>query len=100
MGIKFCGPYTLQYLNNMGDIITRDYFDNEVDAKNMALSLLDTYKENGTETVCGLCIEDAQGNEIVTYDVKPSLDNVIRSCEDISMNRVENSDKNEIDYER
>ena len=100
MSIKCCSPYTLQYLNNMGDIITRDYFDNEVDARNMALSLLNTYKENGSETVCGLCIEDAQGNEIVTYDVKPNLDNVIRLCEDVNKNGAVKSDKNEIDYER
>ena len=53
--------YTLEYLNDAGDIITRDYFQTDDEAKQLAMALLDTYKKEGSESVQALCITDDHG---------------------------------------
>lgn len=53
--------YTLEYLNDAGDVIARDYFRTDDEAKQFATALLEVYREEGSESVRGLCITDELG---------------------------------------
>ena len=57
--------YTLQYVNDCGDTIARDYFDNKDEAMEFMNGLIDTYKYEGADT--GLILNDSNGNIIAEY---------------------------------
>lgn len=61
--------YTLEYLNDAGDIIARDYFPTDDEAKQLATALLDTYKREGSESVRALYITDELGMTIWEAEV-------------------------------
>lgn len=58
--------YTLQYVNDCGDTVARDYFDNEKEAIEFMDGLIATYKECGADT--GLILEDSNGKLIADYE--------------------------------
>ena len=57
--------YTLQYVNDYGDTVARDYFDNKKEATEFMNRLIDTYKREGADT--GLILDDSDGNLIAEY---------------------------------
>ena len=57
--------YTLMYLNDCGDTITRDYFDNKEEALKFMEELVGTYKRERADT--GLRLEDNNGKLIAEY---------------------------------
>ena len=57
--------YTLQYINDCGDTVARDYFDNIEEAENFMAELIDTYKKEEADT--GLRLEDSDGKLIWAY---------------------------------
>lgn len=60
--------YTLQYINDCGDTIARDYFDNQEEALKFMKELVETYKQEGADT--GLRLEDSNGKLIAYYEPK------------------------------
>lgn len=57
--------YTLQYVNDCGDTVARDYFDNEKEATEFMDGLIETYETEGADT--GLRLEDSNGKLIAEY---------------------------------
>lgn len=64
--------YTLQYINDCGDTVTRDYFDNKEEAIEFTERLIETYKQEGADT--GLRLEDSNGKLVMDYE--PEIDYV------------------------
>lgn len=62
--------YTLQYVNDCGDTVARDYFDNEKEATELMDELIETYKSEDSDT--GLRLEDSNGKLIAYYE--PEID--------------------------
>lgn len=62
--------YTLQYVNDCGDTVARDYFDNEKEATEFMDKLIETYKSEDSDT--GLRLEDSNGKLIAYYE--PEID--------------------------
>lgn len=62
--------YTLQYINDCGDTVARDYFDNKDEAMEFMEGLVETYEQEGADT--GLRLEDSNGELIAAYE--PELD--------------------------
>ena len=62
--------YTLQYVNDCGDTVARDYFDNEKEATEFMDKLIEIYKSEGANT--GLILEDSNGKLISYYE--PEID--------------------------
>lgn len=62
--------YTLQYVNDCGDTIARDYFDNKKEAMEFMNELIETYTSEGSDT--GLRLEDNNGKLIEYYE--PEID--------------------------
>lgn len=62
--------YTLQYVNDCGDTVARDYFDNEKEATEFMNKLIETYKSEDSDT--GLRLEDSNGKLIAYYE--PEID--------------------------
>ena len=62
--------YTLQYVNDCGDTVARDYFDNEKEATELMNELIETYKSEDSDT--GLRLEDSNGKLIAYYE--PEID--------------------------
>lgn len=62
--------YTLQYINDCGDTIARDYFYNKEEALKFMEKLIETYKRE--ESDIGLRLEDGNGKLIVYYE--PEID--------------------------
>ena len=62
--------YTLQYVNDCGDTVARDYFDNEKEATEFMNRLIETYQIEGADT--GLRLEDSNGKLIAYYE--PEID--------------------------
>ena len=58
--------YTLQYVNDCGDTVARDYFDNEKEATELMDKLIETYKSEGSDI--GLRLEDSNGKLIAYYE--------------------------------
>lgn len=57
--------YTLNYTNECGDTVTRDYFDDIEKAKEFMNGLIATYEEYGGDY--GLILEDSDGKWIKEY---------------------------------
>lgn len=57
--------YTLQYINDCGDTIARDYFYDKKEALEFMGRLIHTYKSEGVET--GLILVDSDGNLVAEY---------------------------------
>jgi hypothetical protein len=62
--------YTLQYINDCGDTVARDYFDNKEEALKFMEELVETYKQESADT--GLRLEDSNGKLIAYYE--PEID--------------------------
>lgn len=62
--------YTLQYINDCGDTVARDYFDNKDEAMEFMNGLIETYEQEGADT--GLRLEDSNGELIEYYE--PEID--------------------------
>lgn len=62
--------YTLQYVNDCGDTVARDYFDNEKEATELMDKLIEIYKSEDSDT--GLRLEDSNGKLIAYYE--PEID--------------------------
>lgn len=62
--------YTLQYVNDCGDTVARDYFDNKKEATEFMDKLIETYKSEDSDT--GLILEDSNGKLIAYYE--PEID--------------------------
>ena len=60
--------YTLQYVNDCGDTVARDYFDNEKEATELMDELIEIYKSEDSDT--GLRLEDSNGKLIAYYEPK------------------------------
>ena len=60
--------YTLQYINDCGDTVARDYFDNKDEAMEFMNGLIETYEQEGADT--GLRLEDSNGELIEYYEPK------------------------------
>ena len=58
--------YILQYINDCGDTIARDYFDNKEEALKFMEGLVKTYKREGADTA--LRLEDSNGKLITYYE--------------------------------
>lgn len=64
--------YTLQYINNHGDTIARDYFQSQEEALDFMKELMETYKQESSDT--GLRLEDSNGNLIAYYEPEIDVD--------------------------
>lgn len=62
--------YTLQYVNDCGDTVARDYFYDEKEATEFMDKLIETYKSEDSDT--GLRLEDSNGKLIAYYE--PEID--------------------------
>lgn len=61
-------PYTLNYINVHGDIIARDYFANEREARVFMTNLANSYANDGTENVAALELVDVNDKVIEYYE--------------------------------
>ena len=57
--------YTLMYLNDCGDTVARDYFEDVYKAEAFMDELIKTYEKHGVDT--GLRLEDSNGKCIREY---------------------------------
>ena len=58
--------YTLQYVNDCGDTVARDYFGNEKEATEFMDKLIEIYKSEDSDT--GLRLEDCNGKLVAYYE--------------------------------
>ena len=58
--------YTLNYTNNCGDTVARDYFDNIEKANRFMDEMIETYKNHNEDK--GLILEDENGETIRYYE--------------------------------
>lgn len=60
--------YTLEYLNKAGDVIVRDYFDNQDELALLVKSLISTYRHDDSSKVYGLNMVEPNGNETLLWE--------------------------------
>ena len=59
---------TLEYLNKAGDVIVRDYFENQDELALLVKSLIFTYRHDDSSKVYGLNLVEPDGTETLLWE--------------------------------